>query len=399
MSRNRRLKTLIKNARIADYQKDSTGDVFIEDGKIVAVGRVADREAEIIDAEGKILMPAFADTHVHFRDPGFTYKEDLTTGAQAALAGGYSIVNLMGNTKPIVDEIEIYEDIIKRGNATGIHVESVFAVTKGFDGKTLTDIGRLPERVRFLSDDGRGILSAKTMMEALIAARNKNIGIMVHAEDPELSPIDYRFAEDLVTIRDIYLAEKLGARLHMSHVSTEDSIEAVRQGKARGADVTAEVTPHHFSLYDSDYRVNPPIRTKRDVEAVIRGLKDGTVDAIATDHAPHSDEDKKKGAPGMIGLETAFALAYTKLVCEGIITLNRLSELMSRNPARILGYKRDGIAAGEVADLVLISDEFFTVDAAKMHSKSHNTPFHGMELRGMVEWTMVDGEIRYRREV
>lgn len=392
------MKTLIKNARIVDYKKDSTGDVLIEDGFIVAVGRVADRDAEIIDATDKILMPAFADTHVHFRDPGFTYKEDLKSGAKAALAGGYSIVNLMGNTKPIVDQMEIYEDIIKRGNDTGIHVESVFAVTKGFDGKTLTDIANLTDRVRFLSDDGKGILSAKTMMDALMAAREKDIGIMVHAEDPELSPINYRFAEDLVTIRDIYLAEKLGARLHMSHVSTEDSIQAVRLGKARGANVTAEVTPHHFSLHDNDYRVNPPIRTEKDRQAVIRGLMDGTVDAIATDHAPHSELDKKNGAPGMIGLETAFALAYTNLVCEGYITINKLSELMSYNPAKILGYRREGVAVGEVADLVLISDEFFTVDAWNMHSKSRNTPFHGVELRGLIEWTMVDGEIRYRRE-
>ena len=299
-----------------------------------------------------------------------------------------------------MDDPDLYHDLMQRSRELGlIELHSVYAMTKSFDGKTLSHLDHLPKGVRFLSDDGKGILSNKIMFEAMNRAKELGIGIMVHAEDPELSPIDYRIAEDLITLRDVYLSGKTGARLHMSHVSTEDSIDAVRRGKIYGAPVTCEVTPHHLALWDSDYRVNPPIRTKRDVKALIRGLQDGTVDAIATDHAPHSAEDKEKGAPGMVGLETAFAVCYTSLVRKRYLNLSKLSKLMSYNPAHILGLDHGELKEGKEASLVMVDiREPFIVNPEEFQSKSKNTPFAGVELFGRIEWTMRAGKI-FRREI
>lgn len=393
---------LINNVRLIDAGMDAYGGLLIQGGKIagvLALGTQGPNELEVIDGKGMVLMPAFVDLHAHFRDPGLTHKEDLETGSRAALAGGYGTVNLMANTQPVCDSNTIYADIIERGQSLDlIHIEQVLAVTQNFDGQTLSHWDDPDQRIGFLSDDGKGIQSARTMYDALIKAKSKGLGIMVHAEDASMTDTSYRAAEDLQTIRDSYLAVMTGARVHFSHVSTRASLEVIRQTKAKGARVTCEVTPHHLALWDSDYRVNPPIRSQDDVEAVIEALKDGTADAIATDHAPHTDADKAGGAPGMIGLETAFALAYKVLVQGGHLTLSQLSEKMSANPARILGLNKGRLVPGFDADFCLVDlnrPHTFT----HFESKSSNSPFKGETLPVTVLATWTGGKKRYERSI
>ena len=267
------MKKIIKNEILVDKDINRVGEIKIEDGKIVEIGENLsfDDSFEIIDAKGKTVMPAFVDLHVHFRDPGFTYKEDLKTGSLSALRGGYTTVNTMANTKPICSDLETYNDIMKRAKELDlVDINQIVAVTKNFDGKNLVDYSKF-ENAKFLSDDGKGVLSETTMYRAILEAKKYDKIIMIHAES-ELSPIDYRIAEDLMTLRDVYLAKRLDGRIHLCHVSTIDSLEAVRRGKKEGVKVTCEVTPHHIALWDNSYRVNPPIRTKADVEALIDGI-------------------------------------------------------------------------------------------------------------------------------
>lgn len=394
------MKLLIKHAHVIDRDTDRQLSVAVEGNRIVQV--FEDREINeavydrVIDAKGLSLMPGFVDTHAHFRDPGLTYKEDLMTGSMAAANGGYTFVNLMANTKPVCDNAEVYEDVMSRAREIGIvGVNQTVAVTKDLLGQELVDLSTLPEEVGVLSDDGKDLLSNHMMYQACLRAKEAGKLIMVHAEDAEISPYDYRAAEDLITFRDVYLSGATGCRIHMSHVSTRASVEAVRQGKAAGYPVTCEVTPHHISLYDSDYRVNPPIRAKEDVEAMIAGIVDGTVDSIGTDHAPHSDEDKAKGSPGMVGIETAFAVCNTYLVRAGHIDRKRLSEVMSYGGARVLGLEGRGLVReGWFADLVLVDfDREVVVDPQTFRSKSHNTPYAGMKLYGEVVMTIRNGRI------
>lgn len=392
------MKILFKDCRIVDHKSDYVADLLIEDQYIKSIEPNINNTADIvIDAKDKVIMPSFVDLHVHFRDPGFTYKEDLETGAYAALKGGYTRVYAMGNTNPVCDNVEIYNDIIKRSKELDlIDLHQIITVTKELKGKELTDFESFDESVKFISDDGKGVLSNKLMYEACIKASEKNIGIMIHAEEPEISPIDYRIAEDLITIRDVYLSKATGCKLHFSHVSTSDSIEAIRQGKKFGANISCEVTPHHILLHDIDYRVNPPIRKMSDTQSIIEGIKDGTVDAIATDHAPHSKEDKEKGAPGMIGLETAFMISYTALVEPGLIDLKLLSKVMSYNPSKILDVVHGEVNVGALADLVLIDlNKETTIDDLTFRSKSKNSPFYGYDFKGNVEMTIRHGKIMY----
>lgn len=391
---------LIAGARLVDPDIDSCGDILLGETVEKIACSIPRNGHTVIDGSGLVLMPAFVDLHAHFRDPGFVEKEDLETGARAALAGGYAAVNLMANTDPICDNADVYRCVMEKSETLGlIHVEQVVAITKGFDGATLNHWDELPERVRFLSDDGKGIQSNAVMYRVMKKAAERNLGLMLHEEEPALSPVDYRVAEDLMTLRDVYLAEYTGCRVHFSHVSTAASINAVRSGKRNGADITCEVTPHHLSMKDTDYRVNPPIRTERDVAALIDAVLDGTVDAIATDHAPHTDEDKEKGAPGMIGLETAFSTCYETLVQPGIISLQRLVELMSSNPARILGLNKGYLKEGMDGDAVLIdlkSKRIVTKES--LCSKSANTPLLGKTLPTVVVGTIRAGKILYRNE-
>lgn len=394
---------LIKNARVMDSCLDDNLDILIKNGKIYSIGKnlkPENNKEEIINAEGKVVMPAFIDLHCHFRDPGFEYKEDLITGSYAALKGGYGTVNLMGNTKPTVDNIEIHKDILSRARELNlIHIEQVMNVTKGISGEELIDFENLSEDIKFLSDDGKGLMSNHLMLQAMKNAKEKDVGIMVHAEDMDISPYDYRIAEDIITLRDIYLAGKTNCHIHFSHVSTEDSINAIKIGKDLGYNITCEVSPHHIYLYDNNYKVNPPIRTKKDIDILIERIKDKTIDCIATDHAPHSIEDKEKGACGMVGLETAFNICYEKLILEENISMNRLSEIMSLNPAKILNLKKGKITPGYDADLVIIDlNKEIEVNDEYFNSKSKNSPFKGKKFKGEIISTICNGKVKYRKD-
>ena len=395
---------LIKNARIVDASHDFYGDIYIEDGKIKEISKeIIKSDVEIIDAQGKVLMPSFIDTHTHFRDPGLTYKEDIETGSKAAVRGGYTGVCLMANTNPIVSDKETLEFVRNRGKEVGlVDVHQCVSVTKDFDGTTLEHLENFKEdkELKAISDDGKGVVSNEAMRRALELTKETGWVVMSHAECPEFSKLDMRLAEDMMTIRDVELAKYTGGRLHMCHVSTVKSMEAIIDAKMEGANVTCEVTPHHIFLTQdiSNYRVNPPIREKEDVEYIHWAIKHGYVDTIGTDHAPHTKEDKEKGAPGMVGLETAFPICYTSLVKDGDISLNKLSEIMSKNGANLLGMNKGLVEPGKDGDLVLVDlDKKIKVDSSEFASKGRNTPYEGMEFYGEVLMTIKSGKIVYKK--
>ena len=391
------MKLLIKDSRIVDEQLDFIGDLYIENGKIIQWGQDLDYDCQTIDGSGLVLMPAFIDLHVHFREPGYANKEDLSTGGQAALKGGFTFVNLMGNTNPICSSMETVDYILNKGKRLNlVDIHQCVSITKNFDGKSLDHLDELNEKVKIITDDGMGINSNLVMYNAMVKAKEKGLTIMTHAEDKDLTPIDYRISENIITIRDIYLSKTTGAKLHLAHVSTKEAIEEIRKAKSEGVNVTCEVTPHHISLWDNDYKVNPPIRNKDDVDEIINGIIDGTVDAIATDHAPHTKEDKENGSPGLSGLETAFSITYTALVKSNRISLNILSRIMCANAARIMGINKGRIKAGYDADLVLLDlNKRLTIDSNTFVSKGKNTPFNGMEMFGEVVMTLKSGIVKY----
>lgn len=398
------MELLIKNARIIDISQDFMGDVYIKDGLINEIGKVINKEnVEVLNADGKVLMPSFIDTHTHFRDPGLTWKEDIETGSKAALRGGYTGVCLMANTKPICSDKETLDYVRNKSRELNlIDVHQCLSVTKNFDGVTLSHLEELKDdsEIKAISDDGVGVSNSNTMLEAMKIAKQNNWIIMSHAEEPELSKVDMRIAENMMTLRDVELAKLSGARLHMCHVSTKESIKYIIDGKMSGANITLEVTPHHIGLTKdiNDYRVNPPIREKEDVEAIINAIKLGMVDTIGTDHAPHTPEEKKNGSPGMVGLETAFSVCYTKLVRENGISLNKLSELMSYNGARLLGMNKGKVSIGTEGDLVLIDIyKKIKVKSEEFLSKGRNTPFEGMELYGEILATVKGGVVKYKK--
>lgn len=395
---------LIKNANVIDSSQNFFGDVYIENGKIKEIGTELNKNGvETIEAKGLVLMPAFVDTHAHFRDPGLTYKEDLETGSKAALRGGYTGVCLMGNTSPVCSSKEVLDYVKnKEKDLNLIDICQCVTITKNFDGKTISHLENFKDdhRVKVISDDGVGVSDSRVMMEAMKVAKENNWVIMSHAESKEFSDIDMRLAENMMTWRDITLAKVTRARLHMAHVSTKEAMRYIIDGKCNGVNVTCEVTPHHISLTNdiNNYRVNPPIREKEDVGFLIKAIKHGDVDCIGTDHAPHTLEDKKKGSPGMVGLETAFPICYTTLVKNGVITINRLSEMMSKNPAEILKMNKGNISIGLDGDLVLLDlNKKIKVDSTKFYSKGKNTPFEGMEFYGEVVMTIKGGRVLYKR--
>lgn len=395
-------KILFKNAKVVDEDKDIIQDVLVEGSKILKVSEnIIDDKAKTIDCNNLTLMPSFVDLHSHFREPGYEYKETLETGSKAAVKGGYTYVNLMGNTNPIASSMKEVDYVLDKIKEIGlINAHQVVSVTKNFDGKTLSHLDDIDEnKVKFISDDGRGVISNITSYNSMLIAKKHNFTIMTHAEDMNLTPIDYRISENIITFRDLYLCQVTGARLHLSHVSTKEAIKAIRLAKTNNVNVTAEVTPHHVMLYDNDFRVNPPIRKKEDTEEIIRGIKDGTVDVISGDHAPHSKEDKEKGSPGLPSLETGFAVIYTALVRKNHITLSKLSQIMTANGYRIIGdkYKDYGkIKEGYNADLALIDTEKeWTVRGEDFVSKGKVTPFEGMKLYGKVLMTFKDGKVVY----
>lgn len=379
-------------------------DIWMKDGKIFALGQdLSAPGEEVRDCTGLVALPAFIDTHCHWRTPGFEYKEDIATGSAAAAAGGYTFVNLMPNTKPVCSSAAIAHEVMEKARQLGIcDCNQTVSITKDFDGKTLDHLKTLPEDIRFITEDGKGVASNDVMAKAFALAAQKGLCIMSHAEEMEISPWDYRLAENLETVRNLHLCEYYGTRLHFCHVSTKEAIQAITASKYKGAPVTCEVTPHHlwFTQDTCQYKVNPPIREEADVNALVQAIMGGMVDAIATDHAPHTPEEKEKGAAGMVGLETAFSVCFTKLCVQNRLPLAALSELMSASPAAILGLTTKGqIAPGYDADIVLVDTEAdWVVDSAKLHSKSKNCPFEGQTLSGRVVATYKAGVKTYELE-
>lgn len=420
---------LIKNGRIVDpvRQFDDIADILIDGKTIVKVGKNLefdenDSNLRVIDASGLVAAPGLVDAHVHFRDPGFTYKEDIETGAKAAAKGGFTMVVCMANTKPAVDNLETLKYIQDKAAKTGIHILQASTITKGLQGKELVDMDAMANAGACgFTDDGIPILNEKILVEAMEKAGELDLPVSLHEEDPAfiISPgvnqgtvsekLGYggasRTAEDVMVARDVILALHTGASVCIQHISSGNSVELVRTAKKLGADVHAEATPHHFTLtedavleYGTLARMNPPLRTEKDRQEIIEGIKDGTIDMIVTDHAPHSMEEKAKplaDAPsGITGLETSLSLGIKSLVQPGYISLMKLMELMSKNPAEFYRMEPASITEGAVADLVIFGEnELWTVD--KFASKASNSPFKGWELPGKVHFTICDGNIVY----
>ena len=420
---------LIKNGRIVDpvRQFDDIADILIEGKNIVKVGKNLefdenDSNLRVIDASGLVAAPGLVDAHVHFRDPGFTYKEDIETGAKAAAKGGFTMVVCMANTKPAVDNLETLKYIQDKAAKTGIHILQASTITKGLQGKELVDMDAMANAGACgFTDDGIPILNEKILVEAMEKARELDLPVSLHEEDPAFiirpgvnqgtvsEKLGYggasRTAEDVMVARDVILALHTGASVCIQHISSGNSVELVRTAKKLGADVHAEATPHHFTLteeavleYGALARMNPPLRTEKDRQEIIEGIKDGTIDMIVTDHAPHSMEEKAKplaDAPsGITGLETSLSLGIKSLVQPGHISLMKLMELMSKNPAEFYRMEPASITEGAVADLVIFGEnELWTVD--KFASKASNSPFKGWELPGKVHFTICDGNIVY----
>ena len=419
---------LLKGIRAIDAENDFIADIYIADGKIKHVADSIEMKADIeIDGTGLAVMPSFFDMHVHFRDPGFTHKEDVITGCNAALAGGVTGVLCMPNTKPPVDNPETVKYIIDKAEDTGVEVYPVGCITNGMCGKGLCDYDELKQSgVLAVSDDGRPVENAEQMREALEKSNDNGLLVISHCED--LSIINGgimnkgemseklgvkgmdRVSEDMITAREIILAKSVNSRIHIAHVSTEGSTEIIRQSKKAGVKVTCETCPHYFLLTDeklaardADFRMNPPLRTAVDVKAIIDGIVDGTIDCIVTDHAPHTAEEKadfEKAPNGVVGLETSFAAAITGLYHTGKVSLNKIVELMSVNPRKLLGLPFISIKDDETADLVIADlNKEWIVEPGKLHSKSHNTVFKGMTLKGKPIMTISKGEIRYENKL
>lgn len=432
-------KILIQNARLIDPAAgvDAVASLLVEDGKVSSINTGAAQGAapggiEVLDAKGLWLLPGLIDMHVHLREPGQEGKETIASGTRAAAAGGVTTLVAMPNTVPATDSVAILELVKAKAKAEGVvNVLPSAAITRGRQGAELTEIGELAKAgAVLLTDDGDGVMNAELMRRALEYASMFGLPLMQHCEDKNLSAegvmnegaVSVRLglkgqpksAEAVMAGRDILLAEATGGRVHMGHLSGRASIELVRAAKARGLkNVSCETAPHFFTLtdewilrndYSTDGKMNPPLGSEDDRAAVIQGLKDGTIDAIATDHAPHSSLDKNvefdKAAFGILGLETSLALTLNELVHTNVISASRAVELLSSNPAKLLGLKNKGtLRVGADADLVLVNpDEVWTVDAEKFLSKSRNTPFHGMKLRGRVRKTMVSGKWVYDAE-
>lgn len=395
---------LIKNVNLIDESNNFFGDIYIEKGVIKELGTELNKECETLDGKGLVLMPAFIDTHAHFRDPGFEYKEDIESGSKAAVRGGYTTVTLMPNTKPVCSSKEVLDYVVNKGKEVGlVDLYQTVSITKNLSGEEINHLREFEgnPNVKAITDDGKGVSDSKIMMEAMKIAKENNWIVMSHAESPEFSRVDMRLAENMMTWRDITLAKFVDCRLHMSHVSIKEAMKYIIEGKNDGVKVTCEITPHHLALNNkiSNYRVNPPIREEDDVNFLIKAIKMNYVDCIGTDHAPHSKEDKEKGAPGMIGIEQAFSICYTKLVKENHISLNKLSQLMSGNAAKLLNINKGKLQPGFLGDLVLIDlNKKRIFKEEDIVSRSKNTPFNGMEFYGDVVVTINNGKIVYNGE-
>ncbi|AJA48756.1 dihydroorotase [Clostridium pasteurianum DSM 525 = ATCC 6013] len=393
------MELLVKNGRVIDYTSDFVGDIYINNGIIEEIGYNLQKDCDILDAKGYVVTPAFVDLHSHFRDPGLEYKEDIKTGSRAAVRGGYTTVNLMGNTKPVCSDMRTVNYVVNKAKEIGlVDAYQTVSITRDLQGKDISHLEKIDDSVKCISDDGKGVNSDRIMHDAMVVANKRNFVVMSHAEDEEITPISTRLSENMMTERDITLAKFTGCHLHLSHVSTKEAMKDIIEAKKEGFNITCEVTPHHIALTGENlYKVNPPIREAEDVDYIINAIRKGYVDAIGTDHAPHSKEDKEKGACGISGIETSFSVCYTKLVKEGNLTINKLSEIMSKNPADILNINKGKISIGYEGDLAIIDlDNKYTVDSQKFHSKGKNTPFNGMELYGTVIKTIRAGKIVFQ---
>lgn len=395
------MELLIKHARIVDCSQDFLGDVYINNGIISRVGESLEEDCETIDGKGLSLMPSLVDLHAHFREPGFTDKEDIRTGCRAAVRGGYTMVNLMANTNPPCSNMKIVDYVLKKVEEVGlIDAHQCVSITNNFNGEDISHLDKLDENVKIISEDGKDVMDGKIMLKAMMKAKKSGKIVMCHSEEHSLSNIDMRLAENIMTWRNIAFSEFTGCPVHIAHVSTKEAMEYIIRAKNKGVNVTCEVTPHHIILSGDNYRVNPPIRDKEDVSYLIDSIKKGWVDAISTDHAPHTKEDKDKGAAGISGIETAFSLCYTKLVKGGYITLNKLSELMSKNPSEILKIKKGRITPGYDGDLILADlNGDYIIQGREFESKGQNTPFEGHKVFGRVLRTIKAGKIVFQQKI
>ncbi|MDF2613549.1 MAG: dihydroorotase [Clostridia bacterium] len=409
-------------------QTEEVTDIWIEDGKIIEIGEDNNQTADqTIDASGKWVVPGLIDLHVHFREPGFEHKEDIKSGCEAAARGGFTTVCCMPNTNPVIDNECVVEYIhAMAAKANGVNVLPVGAITKGQEGESLANIGKMREHgICAVSEDGKTVMDAGLMKKAMQYVKPFDIPIFSHTEDHTLAGGSMnagenaqlfgikgigREAEEVIVARDIILAKYTGAKLHLSHMSTKGSIDLIRMAKLQGVNITAETAPHYFTLddsilgdYDTNKKMNPPLRTKEDVEAMKEALKEGVIDVIATDHAPHHYDEKNvefdKAPFGIVGLETSFALSYTHLVKTGILSPMELIDKMSTKPAKILGIDKGSIEVGKTADITIIDTEAaYNIDPAKFVSKGKNTPFTGMAVSGEVSYTIVKGKIVYQKQ-
>ena len=425
------MRTLIKNGRVINPATgtDEVLDLLIEDKLVVKMEADITEDADrVVDAAGSYVMPGFIDLHVHFRDPGLEHKETIETGSKAAAAGGYTTVFAMPNTKPVADNADVVNYVHNKAKSVGLtNVSQVGAITKGQAGVELADIEEMAKAgIITISEDGKSVMNSQLYREAMEIAARLGLTVLAHCEDINLvnggvvnadthttelglSGIT-NSVEDVIVARDIMLSRDTGAKLHLCHCSTKDSVTMVKMAKEEGLRVTAEVCPHHFVLTsediknpeDTNYKMNPPLRTREDVEALIVGLRDGIMDVIATDHAPHAYEEKnttmKKAPFGIVGIETVAALTYSELVMPGILTPMQMAEKMSYNPAKVVGIDKGDIQPGKVADVVIFNpNETYKIDKNEFASKGKDTPFHGREVTGRVCMTIMDGRIVYER--
>ena len=417
---------LIKNARVIDPSQnlDTQADLYIENGVIAKIGTDIDACENVIDGTGLIAAPGLVDVHVHLRDPGQTHKEDIITGCNAAVAGGVTSVLAMPNTAPTTDNGEVVSYILNKAKDAKAKVYVAGSITKGLKSQEATDLQELKDAGAIaLSDDGRPVEDTAMLRNAMQKAPQLGMTVVAHCEDLFLAdggkinegnaskalgvkgiPAS---AEDCGTAREIALAAADNVPIHICHVSTKTSVELIRDAKARGVKVTAETAPHYFTFTedallnrDADFRMNPPLRFEADKQAIIKGLQDGTLDAIATDHAPHTPEEKadfEKAPNGSIGMETSLSAGITYLVATGLLTINELIEKMSTNPAKIININAGTLKVGSPADIALFDiNEKWVVDVDKLHGKSKNSPYKNMTLQGKVKYTIKDGEVVFK---
>lgn len=417
---------IIRNAQVVFSDGTRPADILVRDGKIVKTGVVEDSDPVVIDAAGKVVFPGLIDMHVHLREPGFEYKEDIESGSKAAVKGGFTQVCCMPNTNPVADNKVVVSYIKMREKEVGLcKINPIGAITKGEKGESLADIGEMKKAGAVaISDDGKDVKSSRLMRLAMEYASGFDIKCLCHCEDAELADggsVNEGYnstltgikgipssAEDVMIARNILIAQSLGVPVHICHVSTASGVMLIRDAKKNGALVTAETCPHYYAVnddiirtFDQNTKVNPPIREEKDRLAIIEGLKDGTLDCIVTDHAPHHKNDKSveyaQAAFGISGLETSFAFAITYLYKTGALSLSQIAEKMSKNPAEILNLEGGEIKEGAVADLTIADiDEEYEINVNEFVSKGKNSPFNGYKVYGKVLYTIVDGEIKYK---